>query len=65
MATVGKATGHVVTQLLTHCARSPEWNPCVVVRTKPETMHTMMAESRALKSNGANRAEIRIAFSFV
>lgn len=55
MATVGKAIGQVVRQLLSHCAGSSEWIPCVVTRTKAETMQTMMAESSALKRIGEKR----------
>jgi phospholipid N-methyltransferase len=63
IATVGKATGHVVRQLLSHCARNPECTPCEIARTKAETMQTMIAESKALKSIGAKRAGIRMSFS--
>jgi hypothetical protein len=63
IATVGKATGHVVRQLLSHCARNPECTPCEIARTKADTMQTMMAESKALKRTGAKRAGIRISFS--
>jgi hypothetical protein len=63
IATVGKAIGQVVTQLLSHCAGNPGWIPCEVMRTKAETMQTMMAESKALKRIGAKRVEIRISFS--
>lgn len=65
MATVGKAMGHVVKQLLNHCAGSAGEIPCEVMRTKAETMQTMMAESRALKRIGAKRAGIRMSFSYV
>jgi len=59
-ATVGKAIGHAVTQLLTHCVRNPAVNPCDIKSTAAETIHTMMAESRALNRRGAKRAGIRI-----
>ncbi|GAA3530867.1 hypothetical protein GCM10022394_07680 [Zobellella aerophila] len=65
MATVGKAIGHVVKQLLSHCAGNPEWIPCETIRTKAETMQTIMAESKALKTTGAKRAGIRMLFSYV
>lgn len=60
MATVGKATGQVVTQLLSHCAGNSEFTPCETARTKAETMQTIMAESKALKRIGAKRAGIRM-----
>jgi hypothetical protein len=65
MATVGNATGHVVMQLFSHCAGNPESIPWEIPRTKADTMQTMIAESKALKSNGAKRAGIRISFSGV
>ena len=65
MATVGKATGHIVIQLLSHCAANPAWIPCEMESTKAETMQTIMAESRALKRMGAKRAGIRILFSYI
>lgn len=64
-ATAAKATGHVVMQLLIHCAGNPECTPCEIAITKAETMLTMIAESNALKMIGANRAGIRIGFSQV
>lgn len=63
IATVGKATGHVVRQLLSHCAGNPECTPCEIARTKADTMQTMMAESKALKRIDAKREGIRILFS--
>ena len=53
IATVGKATGHVVKQLFIHCATKPDVIPCDTVRTKAETMQTMMIESNALNRIGA------------
>jgi len=52
IATVGKAMGQVVMQLVIHCWMNPEWNPSDMARTKPETKKTMMAESRALNRSG-------------
>ena len=63
-ATVGKATGHVVTQLLSHCATKPACNPWEIISTNADTMQTMMAESNALKRMGAKRTGIRILFSY-
>lgn len=65
MATVGKATGQVVIQLLIHCPVNPEWIPCDRMRTNAETMQTIIAESKALKMIGAKRAGIRIVFSLM
>jgi hypothetical protein len=64
-ATVGKAIGQVVMQLLSHCAVKPAWIPCEIARTKADTIQTMMAESMALNKIGAKRAGIRILFSYV
>ena len=50
IATVGNATGHVVMQLLSHCAGNPESISREIARTKADTMQTMMAESKALKT---------------
>jgi hypothetical protein len=60
IATVGKAIGHVVAQLFSHCPGNPEVIPCVVARTNAETIATMMTESSALNRMGANRAGIRM-----
>jgi hypothetical protein len=57
---VGKATGHVVTQLLNQCHRNPWWRPWLIARTTADTMPTMMAESKAPKRIGEKRFEIRI-----
>jgi hypothetical protein len=65
IATVGKAIGQVVRQLLSHCAAKLEWSPCEVARTKADTIQTMMAESMALNKIGANRAGICILFSWI
>ncbi|OWW19279.1 hypothetical protein AYR66_06965 [Noviherbaspirillum denitrificans] len=64
-ATVGNAIGHVVAQLLSHCAINPAWMPRDMARTKAETMLTMMAESKALKRIGAKRDGIRMSFSWM
>lgn len=53
IATVGNATGQVVIQLFSHCAGNSESIPCDMARTKAETMHTIIAESRALNRMGA------------
>lgn len=63
-ATVGKATGHVVAQLLSHCVTNPACSPWEIISTKADTMQTMMAESNALKRMGAKRAGIRMLFSW-
>jgi len=60
IATVGKATGHVVAQLFSHCPGNPGVIPCEVARTNAETIATMMTESSALKRMGENRAGIRM-----
>jgi len=60
IATVGKAIGHVVAQLFSHCSGNPEVIPCEVARTNAETIPTMTSESSALKRMGANRAGIRM-----
>jgi hypothetical protein len=65
IATVGKATGHVVMQLFNHCIAKLELTPCETARTNAETMQTIMAESMALKRIGAKRAGIRMLFTYV
>ncbi|MFT6475965.1 MAG: hypothetical protein ACJA1T_000732 [Zhongshania aliphaticivorans] len=52
IATVGNATGHVVMQLFSHCARKPVCSPCDMVSTNAETIQTIIAESRALNKSG-------------
>lgn len=65
IATVGKATGHVVVQLFNHCAGKSGSIPCETNRTNADTMQTIMADSKALKRMGAKRAGMRIYFSVV
>ena len=61
--TVGNATGQVKAQLRSHCDRNPSSRPCVVSSTNADTMPTMMDESSAPKTSGANRAGMRISNS--
>src|SRR5690606_29457980 len=51
--TVGKATGQVVRQLLSHCAANPAWMPWLIASTKADRRPTMMAESKAPNRIGA------------
>jgi hypothetical protein len=47
-------------QLFIHCAGNAASIPCVVARTKADTIATMMAERSPPKRTGAKRAGIRI-----